>query len=116
MSACVKSKGQLCVSFTWIVVLDQFEDHVSINRLAALIDDSVADLTDQHKKTSWCVVVGGIGPDEQDGVHDGHKELSNILQISAVVLEIEELVLERLKELVVLISLNLGHLYLLLQF
>ena len=57
------------------VTLDVAEDLFSSDVGSALRDDGVADLSDQDDKSGWSVVVLGVGPDQQDSVHDGHEVL-----------------------------------------
>ena len=99
----------------WVIILDRAKDLVTVDLLAALVDDGVADLADQHQEACGRVVVLGVGPDEEDGVHDGHEELGDIRQILGGVLKLVEVLLESLKELVVLISLDASNMDLFLE-
>lgn len=71
--ASLKSKSQLVMSFFGLFILDAGKDSLTIDILPALIDDSIADLTDQDYKTSGCVVVGRVGPDHEDHVHNRYE-------------------------------------------
>ena len=99
----------------WVIILDRAKDLVTVDLLAALVDDGVADLADQHQEACGRVVVLGVGPDEEDGVHDGHEELGDIGQVLRGVLKLVEVLLEGLEELVVLVSLDASNVNLLLQ-
>jgi hypothetical protein len=63
------------------IILDEFEDTLAINFGAALVDDCVADLTNEYEEASWSVVVGTVLPDKEDCVHDGYEKLSNLWKI-----------------------------------
>ena len=73
LGAGLKSESQLVVSFFRLFVLDAGEDGLAVDVLSALVDDSVADLSDQDYKTSGRVVVWRVGPDHEDHVHNRHE-------------------------------------------
>lgn len=54
-------------------LLKKLEDHGSGYVDPGRLDDGITDFTDQNDKSGWRVVVLGVFPDEQDGVHDGYK-------------------------------------------
>ena len=76
------------MSFLWLITFDESEDFLSINLLTASIDNSVANLADQHNKPRWRVIVLGVGPDHENGVHDWNKEVSDIFQLVGWVCEL----------------------------
>lgn len=78
------------MSVRGILVLDGFKHFVAVNVVAALVDDSIADFTDKDNQAGWRVVVLRVGPDEQNGVHDGHEELNNLMEVFAGVNEVTE--------------------------
>ena len=51
------------MSFLGLLILNAAKDSLTINVLAALTNDGIADLTDQDNKASRGVIVGGVGPD-----------------------------------------------------
>jgi len=103
------------VGLSSVLILDSVKDFLAINKSAALGNDGVADLSDENDKASRGVVVLRVGPDEENGVHDGHKELSNLVGLIAGADELAEEVLEGAEILVVLVGLFLGNLNFLLQ-
>lgn len=111
----VQGQCELLVGLSSVLILDSVEDFLAINKSAALGNDGVADLSNENDKASRGVVVLGVGPDEEDGVHDGHKELSNLVGLIAGADELAEEVLEGAEILVVLVGLFLGNLNFLLQ-
>lgn len=98
-----------------VLVLDLTEDLLTIDLEAAVGDDLVADLTDENKETSGGVVVLGVSPDQQDGVHDWDKVVSHLMKLKRGVLELSEIAVEGLEIFVVLIGLETGDLNLLLE-
>ena len=73
MSAEIECKSELGMSFRSCIVFDELKDALTIYFGAALIDNSIADLTNENKKPGWGVVIGAVLPDKEDSVHDGHK-------------------------------------------
>lgn len=71
------------MSFLGLLILNAAKDSLTINVLAALTNDGIADLTDQDNKTSRGVIVGGVGPDHEDHVHDGDKQVWDLSEFSA---------------------------------
>ena len=61
------------MSFRCCIVLDELKDALTIYLGAALIDNGVADLTNENKKSSRSVVVSAVLPDKKNSVHDGHE-------------------------------------------
>lgn len=98
-----------------LLILDRLEDLGSVDVGPALLDDGVADLADEDDQAGGSVVVLGVVPDEEDGVHDGHELLSNVGELLGGVGEVVEEVLQGLQVLVVLVGLLLGDLHFLLQ-
>ena len=86
----VKSGLQLVVGFTWLLVFDEGKDLVAVDRVAALVDDRVRNLSDQHDKAGRRVVVLRVGPDQQDGVHDGHEKLVDVSQLLALIRQLNK--------------------------
>lgn len=70
LGADVQSQGELIMGFLWLLVADEIEDFWTRNRISALGDDCVANLSDQNNQSGWSVVVLGISPNEEDSVHD----------------------------------------------
>jgi hypothetical protein len=56
-----------------------------------------------------------VSPNQQDGVHDGHKKLSDFVEVLARVYEIVEECLKSLEVLVVLIGFLLSDLHFFLE-
>jgi hypothetical protein len=69
------------VSILWLRFLDGLKNLLTINSRAALLNDSVADLSDEDDEAGRSIVVLGVVPDQQDGVHDGHELFCNIGQL-----------------------------------
>lgn len=78
LGAELHAHSQLSVRLERIVVLDRAEDLITVDLLAALVDEGVADLTDEYEQASWGVVMLRVSPDKQDGVHDGHEVLGDL--------------------------------------
>lgn len=98
-----------------LLVLDEGEDLLTVNEVAASVDNSVADLADEHDEARGRVVVLRVSPDQQNGVHDGHEQLSDVAQLLRVVSQLVEQVRQSLQVEVVVISLDTSRLHLLLQ-
>ena len=76
------------MSFLWFLVLDASKDSLAINIFAALANDGIADLTDQYYKASRSIVVWRVGPNHENHVHNGNKEVRNFREILAKVGEL----------------------------
>ena len=112
----VHTSCKLAMSIAWVLILDSTENFVTINLLAALEDNGIANLTDQDQKASWSVVVLRIGPDKEDGMHDRDKELRDFHEIKRSVHKLVEMLFKSLEILEILISLNSGDMDLFLKF
>lgn len=77
----LESKGKLVVSFLGLLILDAAENSLAINVFTALADNGIANLADEDDKAGRSVVVRGIGPDHQDHMHDGDKEIRNLSEL-----------------------------------
>lgn len=86
----VESKRQLLVRIEGLFVLDGLEDLAAVNSGATLLNDRVADLSDEHHKSRGRVVILRVVPDEQNGVHNGHEVLSHLREVFRCVAEIVE--------------------------
>mmetsp|Transcript_20734 Transcript_20734/g.31851 ORF Transcript_20734/g.31851 Transcript_20734/m.31851 type:complete len:572 (-) Transcript_20734:732-2447(-) len=115
LGAHVESQHQLVVGLLGLISLDVHEDLLAVNGVAASVDDGVADFSDQHHQAGRRVVVLRVGPDEQDGVHDGHEQVGGVLQFVAVARQLIEQVNKGLEVLVVLVGLGTGNLNFLLE-
>ena len=111
----VKSNEEFRVGFTGLVVLDEREDLLAINEVAASVDHSVADLADEHDEAGGRVVVLRVSPDKEDRVHDGHEQLSDVAQLLGVVGQLVEEIGQGLQVEVVIVGLDTGSLDLLLE-
>ena len=103
------------MSLTWVFVFDRAKNFVAVDLLAALGNDGVADLSNENQEARGSVVVLRVGPDKQDGMHDGHEELSNFSQIKRSISEFVEVLFKCLKILVVFVSLKACSLHLFLE-
>ena len=65
----------------WLRFLNGLKDLLTINSRAALLNNSIADLSDENNEAGRSIVVLGVVPDQQDGVHDGHELFCNIGQL-----------------------------------
>jgi hypothetical protein len=115
LGAHIESKGQLVMGLFGFFVLDAGKDGWSIDEVLALVDDGIANLTDQDNKACRGIVMGGVGPDHQDHVHDGHEEVWNICELLARLGQLLEEVLKGLQVLLVLIGFSPGRLHLFLK-
>ena len=97
------------MSFRCCIVLDELKDALTIYLGAALIDNCVADLTNENKKAGWGVVVGAVLPDKKDSVHDGYEQLSNFWQLLGLVHKINKSILEGSQEFEILSCFNSSH-------
>jgi isochorismate hydrolase len=66
----LNSESKLVVSFSNFITLDKAKDFFTRNLAFALIDDGIADFSNQNNKSGWSVVVLRVSPNEQDGVHN----------------------------------------------
>ena len=101
----IHAHSELIVSITRVFALDCAEDTLRADLIATLLDYGVANLADEHKQAGWCVVVLRVGPNQQNGVHDGDKALSNFWKLVRVIVEIIEVLFKGTEILGVLISL-----------
>jgi hypothetical protein len=115
LGADLKSKGKLAVGVSGVIVLDGIEDLLSINEVLALSDNSIADFTDENNEAGRSVVVVGVLPNEQDSVHDRHKQVGNLGQLKGGGGQIVEETVESLQVLEVLVRFLLGDLHFLLE-
>jgi hypothetical protein len=115
LGACFESSSELIVSFLGLLALDAAEDGLTIDVLAALADDGVADLADQDHQASGRVVVRRVRPDHQDHVHDRDEQVGHLGELSAQVSQVSEKVGQGLQVLVVLVGLRSSGLHLLLE-
>jgi len=83
----VKSLLKLVVSGVDILAGDQGENLVLVNERLASVDDGVGDLSDEDNKSGRSVVVLRVGPDQQDGMHDGHEQVRDLSQVLGVLAE-----------------------------
>ena len=97
------------------IIFDEFEDALSINFRAALVNDRVADLTNEYEEASWSVVVGTVLPDKEDGVHDGYEKLSNLWELLWLVHKVDEPILKGSQKFEIFGGLNSGHWHFLLK-
>lgn len=79
----INAKRKTVVSFSDFLTFDKFENLFSVDLVTASNDDSVADFSDENNKTGWSVVVFGVSPNKQDGMHNWNKKLGNIIQLHA---------------------------------
>lgn len=88
-------------------LLKKLEDHCSGNVDPGRLDDGVTNFTDQHDKSGWRVIVLGVFPDEQDGVHDWHKQEMKLGKVICVH-QLHEPFFENSNKGVTVISFDLG--------
>lgn len=113
--AYLKGESELIMSFLRLFILDEGKDLITINVVAALIDDGIADLSDEDHKSRRCVVTGRIFPDQQDDVHGRHKEIWDLSEILASIGQLVEEVSQCSQVLMVLIGFMSGSLDFLLE-
>jgi hypothetical protein len=77
----VKSLLEVVMSEMRLISLDESEDLLLVDEVSAPINDSVGDLPDEYNKSGRSVVILGVSPDEQDGVHNRHEQVCNILEL-----------------------------------
>jgi hypothetical protein len=97
LGADIQSKSELVIGGLWLIGSDESEDGWSIDGHTASIDNGVADLSDQDNKPSWSVVMLGVGPDEQNGVHDWNEKVNHLIQLLSCIGELVEQIKEGLK-------------------
>ena len=115
LGADVEGKGELVVGDLWLISTDKPKDGWSINGGTAPVDDGVADLSNQHHKSSWSVVVLGVGPDQENSVHDWDEEIDHVAELLGRVGQLVEQVEKGLKVEEVLGGFRPGDLNLLLE-
>ena len=115
LGAHIDTGSEASVGFLGSVTLKSFENTVSVNEVVTLPDNGVTDLADEHDQAGRGVIVRGVGPDHEDGVHDGDEGLSDLRDVFALVNEIFEKVVEGLEILEVLVGLSAGSLHLFLE-
>jgi hypothetical protein len=111
----VKSLLEVVMSKMRLISLDESEDLLLVDEVSAPINDSVGDLPDEYNKSGRSVVILGVSPDEQDGVHNRHEQVCDILELKGVVGQVIEQLGESLQVEVVVVSLNSGSLNFLLE-
>ena len=80
-----------------------------------MVDDGVADLSDQDNESRWSVVVLGVGPDKQNSMHNWNEQLSDVIQILSSISQLIEEIGQGLKVLEVLVGFSSGCVHFLLQ-
>ena len=103
------------MSLMGLVSLDESEDLFSINSISALVNNSIADLSNQYNKTRWSVVVWRVGPNHEDNVHGGHKQIWNLQELLPHIGQLEEKFLQSTKVLEILGGFLPGRVNILLQ-
>lgn len=111
----VEGDFQLGVRLMSLIILDVTKDLFAIDGPAALIDDRITDLTDEHDKPRWRVVVRRISPDQEDKMHDRHEQVLDVRQLEIRPSELVELVDEREQVEPVVVGFSTSDLHLLLQ-
>jgi len=115
LRAGLESESQLVMSFLGLLILDAAENGLTIDIFAALADDGIADLTDENDKAGRGVVIGRIGPDHENHMHDGDKEVGDLSELLTQVSELVEQGSEGLQVLEVLVTFRAGSLDFLLE-
>lgn len=103
------------MSLFWLLSFNAAENWLSVNVLATLVNDCIADLSDKDYQASWGVIAGRVGPDHKNHVHDGHKEVWDLSEVLAKISKLIEKAIQGLKVLVVLITFSAGSLNFLLE-
>jgi hypothetical protein len=111
----IKSLLEVVMSKMRLLSLDESEDLLLVDEVSAPINDCVGDLPDQNNKSGRSVVILGVSPDEQDGVHNRHEQVCDILELEGVVGQVIEQLGQSLQVEVVIVSLNSGSLNFLLE-
>jgi len=83
--------------------------------VSALADDCIANLSDQDDESRWSVVMLGIGPNKENGVHYWDEELRDLWHLFHLVGELVEKFNQGFEVLVVLIGFSFGGLDFLLK-
>ena len=107
---------ELGVCLFSLTSFDKAEDLTTTDFVSALLDDSIANLSDENNESRWSVVVLRILPNQHDGVHDWDEEFGDIDKLLAWIDELKEEIFESSQVLVVLIGLVSGGLNFLLKF
>lgn len=115
LSASVQSSLQFVVSFLRLFTLDEGEDFLTIDKVLASVNNGIADLSDEYDKSRWSVVVLGVGPDQENGVHDWDEQFLDIAELLRIVGQLLEQAAEGLQVQVVVVGLDSSHLDLLLK-
>jgi hypothetical protein len=84
------AESQAVMSVTGGLADDAFLNAVSVNKVVAVEDNLVTDLSDEDHKSGGGVVVGGVSPDHENSVHDGDEELLSVNELSSGVHELGE--------------------------
>jgi len=114
LGAHIQSESELVIGILDLISLDESKDGWAIDGSTASVDDGVADLSDQNNKSSWCVVMLRVGPDEQDSMHDWNEKVNHLVQLLGRVGKLIEQVKEGLQIKEVLSGLRSGDLNLFL--
>jgi hypothetical protein len=84
------AEGQAVMSLMCSLASDAFLNAVSVNKIVAVKDNLVTDLSDEDHKSGGGVVVGGVSPDHENSVHDGDEELLSVNELITSVHELGE--------------------------
>jgi len=76
LGAHIQSESELVIGILDLISLDESKDGWAIDGSTASVDDGVADLSDKDNESSWGVVVLGVSPDKENGVHDWLEHLN----------------------------------------
>jgi hypothetical protein len=106
----VESLLEIGVSKMRLLILDEGKDLLLIDEVSAPINDCVGDLSNKNNKSGRSVVVLRVSPNEEDGVHDGHEQVSDLLELEGVIGQAGKKLRKSLQVEVVVVSLNSGSL------
>jgi hypothetical protein len=93
-SANLDAELEAAVGLMGSLSCNRFLNAVAINVVVAIEDNLVADLADEDDKSGGGVVVGGVSPDHEDGVHDGDEQSLGVLEFNTGIHELSEEVLQ----------------------
>lgn len=80
LGANVNGTHEFFMGFLGLFVLDESEDHFSIDEFAGLGDNSIANFSDENNKSAGSVVVLRVVPDEENDMHYGYEEVWELIE------------------------------------
>lgn len=85
LNADIDGLGNFIVSLLCLFTWNESKDCGPINVSSAPVDNSIANLSDEHNKSSRSIVILWVIPDQKDRVHDWLENVNEIWELLGLV-------------------------------